>query len=267
VERTREPVVLLERDSGVSGVRLVPDLRPANVRQAVLSDELIEHVRELGHRCLRRRPRVSQVLEADVDGRAGLLGKPDYVHEGRVVLLPGRCPARVDDPVPIPVVVVEDADELRLECLDLVLDVDVLGAGRPRRDRGVEVVVELRAVADERREEHVPLARKLVLGHVDGQRAGVVGRVRLARRRLADADAQLHAARRREGERSELDEGATVCIDRHLLRVARARERRERHLGGGANVAVQLLHDRLHGDRSRRQRLQGLDLLHDEVGP
>ncbi len=62
------------------------------------------------------------------------------------MLLPvGELPVRV----PVPVVVVEDAHELRLERSHLLLDVAVANGGWPRCDRRVQVHAELRAVADE----------------------------------------------------------------------------------------------------------------------
>ena len=42
VQRPHEHVVLRERDR-TAGVRLVPDLRPAHVRQAVVANQVLEH--------------------------------------------------------------------------------------------------------------------------------------------------------------------------------------------------------------------------------
>ena len=188
------------------------------------------------------------------------MGELDGVDERREIAHPVRLPL-------LEVVVVEDADELRLERLDLRLH------ARQRRGRGirhgrVHVLVELGAVAAERVDEHVR-ADELVLGHLDCVRASVVRRVGLERRRLLDPNGQLRGHRRLELHALEGHRLRRARRDRHRLRFGDGRgaehqgQRRRR-----ARLVVQLLDVGDDVDSPRREGLLWcVDGCDDEVGP
>ena len=189
----------------------------------------------------------------------------DDLHERRVVLRPlGKRAV----PVPVPVVVVEDPHELRLERLHLLLDVAVAAFRRPRRDRRVEVVVELGAVADERR-----------------------GRAR-SRGRARARSPRPCAARRCSSRRSRTAQPSSIStessadiavVELHSRELARRAARRHRHRlrlgergraehqpqrGRRTDVPVELGDIRDHVDRPRRERLRRrVDGRDDEIRP
>ena len=226
-------------------------------------NEVVEHLGEARHRNVDVLERERVRLVRDVDRRTGLLCELHDLDERRRVLAP------VGDVAPrvlLPDVVVEDADELRLERLRLRLHVGQL-ARRHRRDGRVEVLVELRAEAVEARDEQ-PRARELVFGDVDGHVARVVRRIGLGRRNVADADRQLRRHRRRQRDPAEVDRNA--CAVRHVQGLLGEHRRppgqRDRRVG--ADVPVQLCEHGMHVDRSRRESLERrLHRRHHEVRP
>ena len=187
------------------------------------------------------------------------MGKLDGVDEGRQVAHPIRLPL-------LEIVVVEDADELRLERLDLRLH------ARQRRGRGighrrVHVLVELGAVAAERVDQHV-CADELVLGHLDRRErvllvASVSNGAASSTRTVSSAviaAVELHAL---EGHGPR-----AAGADRHRLRLGeRGRAEHQRQRRGRSGIGVELVDVRDDVDRSRRERL--LRRVHgrdDEIG-
>ena len=137
VERPVQGVVLVRRDQEAGRVRLVLQRHPADVRQAPLFDEVLENRGEPAHEERRLQPRRGRRLVRDVDRRPGVLGELNRLDERGHVGCVGFLPD-----------VVEDAYEVRLERLHLRFEIGER-CRRRRRDRGEDVLVELRPVAAE----------------------------------------------------------------------------------------------------------------------
>ena len=136
------------------------------------------------------------------------------------------------------------------------------------RDRRVEVHVELRAVAGERREQHVRRRRELVLRHVDRPVARVVRVVRLLGSRSGHGRDQCRHRRLREPHARERRRRASARPDGHVDRPERRAAERERHLRRCARVAVPLRHVDHNVDRPRGRRLWGrVHRGDDEIRP
>ena len=177
------------------------------------------------------------------------------------------CPLRMGPVgVRLPVVVVEDPGELRLERFHLRLQVRQRRRRRIR-DRCVEVPVELESVAAEARDEH-PQRNELVLRHLDRGRPRLVRGVVFARVRVRDDDPQLGRGRCCQHDARERHRDASAGRNRD---VDRARQRADRpgqaDVRRGARVALHLrdLRRNVHG--ARGQGLQRrLDGGHHEIG-
>ena len=252
VERAVERLVLRQRDPRPVG--LVLDGDPAHVREPSLLDEVDEDARELRHRA--RGVALAAAGPGDVHDGAGALRELHRADERLHQVGVGEG-----------VSVEEDADELRLERDDLRLHVGqvLVGHAHLAADRGVDILVELRAVAREARDEHLGRLEREVASLDDEVRL-VVRRGPLPIGRVGDAQGDRALAGGRDGH-VHADANAASSGDSDGRRADRSRAQEGHDARGRPEVAARLGDGHVDRRGSRDRDAGGSRRPEGEVGP